>query len=203
MPRRSGRFDRCVAQVRGRGGIESLDANIRQTRKELARLNPASEAQELSEAFHGREAGEETEIVEDLHEHEYLTTLGELVELKLKGGVKLKKFGGTLLASNEAGTQMYLRGGDQAVSLADFPEVDPTKELVTLGKLQKLVYVTDKQHLGREDRKRGPYEHELGEESGRLPDVVYDVVNAKLLFSGGSYHIDRDMDGGYSAGVRD
>lgn len=169
---------------------------------QLKRRNPADAAAALSEAFHGRPAETVTEYVEELHEHSTLAELGDALSVKLADGT-LIKFSGVKLASNEQGTQLFLVGGDQSVDLAAFPRVDQTKETVVLGKVKHLDYETAKFHLGKEDRKAGPYTHRLGEETGVMPYLMYDTVNERLSFAGGAYHIDIDMDGKYSAGIRD
>jgi len=165
-------------------------------RTRTKKRNPADAAADLSRSFHGREPEEAVDLDERLHVHSVLTTLGDLKEIKLARSVRLTGFQGALLASNESGTQMFVRGGDQQVDLSAFPEVDPTKERVVLGEVKRIVYVTDKQHLGAEDRKRGPYEHTLGEEGGTLPFLIYDTVNRKLEFAGGTYKVEPE-------GIRD
>lgn len=174
--------------------------------RELAkrRRNPVEEAAELSEAWHGRPARGQRESVTSVHEHGVLTDLGRLQELRLTDGTRLKFDKDTTLASNERGTQLFIEGGDQSVDLADFPDADDSKEKVDLGEIKSVVYVTAKEHLGREDRTPGPYTHKFGEEGGARPILVYDVVNGLLEIVGGSYKIERDMDGGrHSAGIRD
>lgn len=210
MPRKSGKFERCVGKVRRRGDVESPEAvcaaNLRRAgwRPGRRKANPAAEAAALSEAFHGRPVGEVVELEETLREHAHLAGLGTLDLIELEDGTTLEDFEGALLASNEEGTQLFIAGGDQRVSLRRFPDVDESKELINLGPVRRIVYTTDKQHLGRADKKRGPYEHELGEESGRLPDLIYDAVNERLSFAGGAYSISAgDYDGRHSAGIRD
>lgn len=163
--------------------------------------NPIEGAAALSEAFHGRPAGRATEHVEEVHEHAFLADLGRLESFELEDGTVIKFDRDTRLASNEAGTQYFVVGGDQSVDLAQF-DVDETKESVALGLVRKIVYETAKQHLGEEDKIPGPYEHEFGEEGGELPLLCYDTVNEKVALVGGSYHIDVDIDGKYSAGIR-
>ena len=167
--------------------------------------NPASSAAALSEAWHGRPAEKETEYETTLHTHEYLTDCGALKEIELHrpAGTVIAFGKGTRLASNEHGTQLFVEGGDQSIDLREFPHIDRTKESVVLGKAIAVTYITAKQHLGAEDKVPGPYRHEFGEEGGTCPTVIYDTMNCLLSFSGGTYHIDRDLDdGAHSAGVR-
>lgn len=161
------------------------------------RRNPTDTAAALSEAFHGRPPESSTEYVDALHEHSVLTGLGGLEEIVLKSGLKLRDFAGAQLASNEAGTQLFIVGGDQQVSLKGFG-IDSSKESVLLGKIKSLVYRTDKQHLSRADRRSGPYKHTL-KPGGHL---AYDTVNKKLSFIGGQYFIQVDEDG-LSPGIVD
>ena len=173
--------------------------------EEIVPANPADTAASAAESFHGPdpEGVSETVIVEDLHEHTALVGLGELTQIKLKGGVKISKFQRAILCSNEAGTQLFVRGGDQQVSLFDF-DVDATKEKVNLGRITHLDYKTRKFHLDEEDKALGIYRHRLGEVTGVLPDLVYDTINAKLEFVGGAYYIKwDDYDGAHSAGIAD
>lgn len=219
MAKRKSAFDRCVESVTAKGSADDPRAvcavagrrkygQAEMTRRSIAgrrraARNPVEEAAALSEAFHGRPATDITEYTDTLHEHTVLTDLGRLLRINLDHGVKIK-FPRTnaRLASNESGTQLYAVGGDQSVDLDGF-DVDETKESVVLGQVKKIVYSTAKYHLGKEDETEGPYVHELGEETGHLPLMVYDTVNRLLSFVGGSYHIDIDMDGKYSAGIRD
>lgn len=198
MPRKARKFERCVTRVRRRGGVVDpaavCAASLRRTGWKPGRkggqINPAEAAAELSEAFHGRPPESATQIDEDLHYHGQLAGLGELEEIELEDGLTLDGFQGAILASNEAGSQLFISGGDQQVSLRRFPNVDATKERVLLGRVARIVYVTAKYHLGKQDRKTGPYEHELGEESGELPYLEYDTVNARLSFVGGAYRVE-------------
>jgi hypothetical protein len=190
------------------------------TRK--ARHNASDEkesvgARRFTEAFHGRPEGEVIEIVDEIIEHSHLGTAGVLLTIEMVEGnniefetadpsnltylcfsPKLKR-----LENGQRGwTQAYISGGDQSIDLKQF-DVDPTKEQITLGRVKRIFYSTDKQHLGREDRKAGPYKHKLGEESGRMPDLIYDRLNKLLSLSGGFYFVPVDMDGRTSSGIHD
>lgn len=178
---------------------ESPEGGFRERVATFTRKNPAVDAAALAEAFHGTPPGEATEIDESVHEHEYLAGLGELDEITLDRG-KLDGFQGALLASNEAGTQLFIVGGDQQVPAKSWPDLDWSKERVLLGEIRAVVYTTAKAHLGKADRRRGPYSHKL-KPGGFLE---YDTVNRKLAFVGGRYHIGLDMDDGrHSAGIVD
>ena len=182
------------------------------------RKNPEGSAAKLSESFHGRPAKEATEYVDTVHVHEVFADLGKAIRLCVlsNDGKELDIVfdGKTRVASNEDGDQYYFVAGDQSVDVDDFG-VERIKESVVLGKAFGLVYYTTKHHLGDEGGKAN-YEHELGESEDLLgnrippkkrkgmPTVIYDTRNAELSLSGGTYHIDMtDVDGKYSAGIRD
>lgn len=98
----------------------------------------------------------------------------------------------TLLCANESGSQLYLVGGDQTIDLdaLKFSEIEQAKELITIGECYFVSYLTQKDFDKFETI---VYEHELGEESGVLPTLIYDRLNQRLLLSGGEYHIERPM----------
>jgi hypothetical protein len=208
----------------------------RATKSNRVRGNPEDAAAVLAEAFQGHPANNVVEITESLREHSVLAGLARLLcfvvwdendlverlaerrrkleDLK-QGGVKIRFDMRTRLASNEAGSQLYIEDGDQSVDLAAFPCVDPTKDSVPLGRVVTVEYWAAKQHLGVEDKTAGPYTHDFAEEwieSNRggevplavFPVLIYDVMNSRMSLSGGIYHIDLDMnDGKHSAGLRD
>jgi hypothetical protein len=178
--------------------------------------NPIEGAARLSEAFHGRPAETVTEYVEPEHEHATLADFGRLLCLYIStdGETFLKSrkpdhcvridYKHTMLGFNEDGTQAFLVGGNQAIDLSEFPWCDPSKESVEIGYIAFVEYETAKFHLEEEDKTPGPYIHPFSEESkGLLPLLCYDTVNRKGAIVGGSYHVDVDMDGKYSAGIRD
>jgi hypothetical protein len=112
----------------------------------------------------------------------------------------IKGFKKALLCSNEARNQLFIEGGDQSINLGDFGIKHP-HETETLGRVHEIAYQTNKTHLGKEGGE-AVYVHKFRttNEDGkhvtvrmtREPDLVYDVVNEQLLFSGGSYEILRE-----------
>ena len=153
--------------------------------------NPESAAAELYEEFHGKPPGETLEIVTDKLEHEWLTQLGLLVELKvatltnLEATIRFDK-GAPNLCSSEDGKQLYFEGGDQSLDLKAL-KMDGEKWLkdsMVIGVLTSLVYETEK---GFHNFKLTHYEHNLGEESGHQPFLIYDPNNKLLSISGGQY----------------
>lgn len=107
-----------------------------------------------------------------------------------------------LLCSNEAGTQLYIQGGDQSVDLKAIHMSDvPVKDSMILGEAYFVSYFTTKDF---DQHKPTIYEHELAEESdkrrkhlgqgsGMYPTVRYDTLNQKLYLDGGEYHITKPM----------
>lgn len=182
-----------------------MKATGKQMSKRRPARNPASAAA-LSESFHGRGVEEQIEVSEEVLEHDDLAALGVLLKIELKRGQVIEfstdRGEETFLAANAEGSQLYCVGGDQSIELEPF-DVDPTKEYIVLGHVKWVFYATDKQHLGRADKKTGPYKHKLGEESGHMPELIYDSLNQSLLFAGGRYYIPQDMDGGASSGIHD
>jgi hypothetical protein len=126
-----------------------------------------------------------------------LAELGELRELviispRFKGelpiGFDESGNGVVKLASAPGGTQYVLVGGDQGIDpdslVEDFGISEDElgedwKRKVVLGEVVSLTYFTDKHHLsGPKYQKDGClYEHQLGEEGGELPTLVYDPNN--------------------------
>lgn len=153
--------------------------------------NPESTAAELYEEFHGKPPSEIKEVVEERHEHEWLTQLGVLVELKvatvtqLDASLKFTKDPPDL-CSSEDGRQLYIVGGDQELDLGALKMGGEKwlKDSMTLGILVELTYRTQK---GFQKFKLTDYYHKLGEETGVQPFLLYDPNNKALSISGGQY----------------
>jgi hypothetical protein len=154
--------------------------------------NPESAAADLYEEFHGQPPAETLEIVTEKSEHEWLTQLGQLVELKVQTVTNLDatfRFSKEApeLCSSEDGKQLYIEGGDQEIDLKAL-KMDGekwVKDSMTIGVLYELTYRTKK---GFHKFKTIDYFHKLGEESGVQPYLLYDPRNALLSISGGQYH---------------
>jgi hypothetical protein len=176
--------------------------------------NPVGTARQAYERFHGRPSEMLVEVRTPIHEHTVLAGIGDLLKLKIKpaaggGKVTLRKFGTNkdgqkaLLCMNEDRTHMYIEGGDQSVDLDAFGVEPPYHEMETLGKLTDVWYFTTKEHLRPQDGGTANYHHEFGIAPGEkrrniknCPDVLYDVRNQLLSFSGGRYTIpDEGIDG--------
>jgi hypothetical protein len=169
-----------------------------------SRHNPSSleSSRELVQEFHGRGADSIDDVFSDEKYPDSLAELGELRELSVilpngKEEVTIKfpeENTSTILASAPGGKQYVLIGGDQSVDVEEFgiEETNEAKEWarkLVLGQVSKIVYFTDKHHLeGPKYQKNGClYEHELGEEGGELPTLIYDPNNETLEIVGGSY----------------
>ena len=173
-------------------------------RNPKGKRNPAGEAAELYQEFHGQPPSETVTIVKDVHYHKNLTAVGDLrrlvVSRAVDGGVTvLTRFKGAIVAFSENRKQLFIEGGDQTIDLASFG-LDPehAHEWETLGQVVSIDYHTTKTHLGDEGG-TATYEHtfrttnENGQhvtvEIARYPDLIYNVPSEQLYFSGGSYFI--------------
>jgi hypothetical protein len=180
-------------QGRSSAQLSQLKKNIRKVSR---RRNPEEEAAERFEYFHGpgaEGADQITDVTETIHEHSVLSGIGKLAVLRIKaidgsGIVKLEKFGGTLVAQDEQGTQLFFKGGNQGVNLRDFGIKTPHESEI-LGALVSMAYRTDKTHLRPEDGGKAEYNHVFGKNGSRLPLVVYDVRNKLLQLAGGGYDL--------------
>lgn len=193
------KFDRCVKAVQKKGG-----ANAYAVCTAAGKKNPAAASAEVFEEFHGYEPTEVITVSKKVHHHEHLAAAGKLVSLGVDGidgkAHTIKGFKGAILAFNEAKNQLFVEGGDQSLDLKQFGIRQP-HELETLGKLTDIGYQTNKTHLGDEGGE-AVYVHKFRStnENGkhvvvriaRYPDLIYDVRNEQMLFSGGSYEILRE-----------
>lgn len=166
-----------------------------------SRLNPAGASAEVFEEFHGFKPSEVVTVSKEIHHHEHLAALGTLTMLDVWGvdgqGHKITGFKKALLCCNEDRNQLFIEGGDQTIDLKDYG-IRQTHELETLGTVTNIGYKTNKTHLGDEGGE-AVYVHRFRatNDNGkhvivkmtREPNLIYDVRNEQLLFSGGSYEI--------------
>lgn len=212
-----GSFARCVEKVSRRGGVDDPNAVCAASKMKAGedlqaarRKNPVQAAAEAFERFHGYPPDGELIFDSTEHEHEYYSGIGKLIELIIvpegeRKGVQLYGFGPAHLAMNEAMTQLYIVGGDQALdskTLAQFG-IDPTlrHEQEILGKCVDITYYTDKTHLGK-DGGKADYVHAFGEETAKghktklrilvSPTATYDVTNQIIGLWGGKYTIEEE-----------
>jgi len=152
------------------------------------RRNPALESEEAYADFHGRPSEETVVVEKQVHYHKHLAAAGKLEKLVVVSRhgerVTLSRFKGAVLCFNERRTQLFVEGGDQSVDLSEFG-ISPKNahEIETLGEVTDVEYFTTKDHLGN-DGGTAIYHHKF---SRPYPELVYDVVNQSLTFSGGRY----------------
>lgn len=168
------------------------------------RWNPAGESAEVFEDFHGFKPSEVVTVSKRVHHHEHLAALGTLTLLEVRGidgeDHAVTGFKKALLCTNEDCNQLFIEGGDQQMKLSDFG-IRQQHEIETLGRVTNIGYQTNKTHLGDEGGE-AVYVHRFRatNKAGkhvivkmtREPDLIYDVRNEQLLFSGGSYEILRE-----------
>jgi hypothetical protein len=152
------------------------------------------EAAQMYKSFHGESAKQLTEIVQAIEETADFAKLGDLRKLIIStAGAKFEiEFdqdegdkNNVILASDPAGKQLYIIGGDQNVDdLAEELGLDLDKDQLDLGEIEQVEYFTRK---GFDDFKPVTYFHKMGEEGGELPLLVYDTKNEQLHVVGGSY----------------
>ena len=170
------------------------------------RGNPEAQAKDMYEAFHGKPAESQVIVKEEYHKHENLATLGVLVNfwvapITMPGkGVCIETSDAqrdfdevgadeatVFLAANEEGTQLYFVGGDQSLDLDKLKFTgDWVKDSMVIGIIYELTYRTRKKF---DKFKLTEYYHELGEETGDQPTLVYDSLSPHCFISGGKYKI--------------
>ena len=191
---------------RGRvANTAKLQRYLKQRRK--VRKNPGDEAEAARyEYFHGRPPAETITFRTPVHDplrvkHSGIGKLVGLEILSIDGTrvVRVERFRGALLSQDKKGRQLYIDGGDQAVSLPDFG-IRYAHDLEILGALLAVVYFTTKDHLDPRDGGTANYDHKFGGEgkqkrfafgkhNSRLPLVGYDVRNKLLSIQGGGYDL--------------
>ncbi|MBT9146047.1 MAG: hypothetical protein DDT42_01926 [candidate division WS2 bacterium] len=211
-------FDMINRKVKnsGLGGRKIMKA-----KRSMKNPEEIEEYVKMAEEFHGREVNEIVEVEEEENEDLDLAVLGILTELEIvtedgKDAVEIefaedmdeKRYVNVdrgmnkyiRVCTNEKGDQLYFVGGDQDISddLSQLKKAgclvqDKTRK-VLVGELVSVSYFADKHHLaGPESQKDGAfYIHELGEESGIRPMLVFDKINEKMEIVGGNYNV-RDV----------
>jgi len=130
-----------------------------------------------------------------------------------------------LLCSNEAGTQLYFRGGDQSLNLAELKlsTAATPHDIMLLGECWAIAYSTKKDfdnfdrieyvHIFGPEKlvPRIPKSADLWEDArppekafgtGQLPALTYDALNGTLQLAGGIYKIEKPLMG-TSPGIED
>lgn len=194
----------AVAMIRATSPARRSEfaSEIRSRKSARARYNPADASAKAFEDFHGKPSNETVTVSRRVHFHKHLAAAGKLRMLKVeavdgKHLVTIRFTKGTVLAFNEERNQLFVEGGDQAVNLKDFGIAAP-HELETLGKVIEIDYFTSKDHLGAEGG-AAIYRHKFRTTNqggrhvtirvARCPDLIYQVRDQQMTFSGGSYEI--------------
>lgn len=168
--------------------------------------NPEGTSGEMYESFHGKPATTTIIVNEDLHEHSHLSVLGVLVcywvaPIAQPGKGRMVETADAdrdfdelgadektvFLASNEDGTQLYFVGGDQSLDVGNLGfSGDWVKDSMVIGVIYELSYRTRKKF---DKFKLTDYYHELGEETGDQPMLIYDSLSPHCSIAGGRYKI--------------
>jgi hypothetical protein len=148
----------------------------------------AAGAAAMYKTFHGRDPREVLEY-ESALPYGDLAALGDLIELDLPDIGKTIGFerDGVVLAANPEGTQLFAVGGDQDLSKAAELADDPTKEFIDFGPIESVTYRTRK---GFDRFQTTDYVHQLGEEGGEKPRLIYHVPTQHMIFAGGQYRVE-------------
>lgn len=164
------------------------------------RRNPSSGVEDsryaadaMFEDFHGKQPTEvirvETEIVEPTH----LAVLGSLVSIVVATVSGLEVTLGfesdpPYLCSSPDGTQLYIQGGNQCLDLQGLKMAgeDWERQHMVIGEMTETTYRTEKSF---DKFQTIDYYHANGEESGVLPQLVYDPINKVLGVAGGRYKV--------------
>lgn len=158
--------------------------------------NPESDAAHLYEDFHGRPSTKIIDSVQEIHEPDELSGLGDLVEMKVATVTGLEatlsfKDDPPLLCASPSRRQLYLQDGDQGLDLASLKMNGKgwVRESMVIGVISELTYSTEK---GFEKFVPRDFFHKLGEESGVQPLLLYDPASKLLAITGGTYQIKRE-----------
>lgn len=203
----------CAAAGRRKYGQAEMTRRAAAGRRRAKRGNPVEAAADVFEGFHGYPPADVQVFEENEHEHLVTADVGELISLTIlpEGETKrarvLENFAGARLTmgENRKKPQLFIVGGDQRIDdLAPYNiDTDNIHELEMLGYCVSVEYYTTKTHLGK-DGGEADYHHEFGKASRRrgvieylfkqtrkykLPAVIYDTVNHKIKFAGGSYSL--------------
>jgi hypothetical protein len=155
-------------------------------------FNPDETAQagKLFREFHGEDAREILEVQDADIARDTYTVLGILHEMKFKldGQAYTLSFKGcdVKLGSSAEGNQLYCLGGDQNCEKL-LPQPDTGKDLVELGTVTHISYVTRK---GFDKFRESIYEHKFGEEGGKPPSAWYARLAKRVLIGGGDYRVE-------------
>jgi hypothetical protein len=167
--------------------------------KWVGRRRNYADSTELYEKFHGKEATRVTDTglpTADYDDHPELGALGRLVSLIIgdeeaekpwKKKIEWKNGEAPDLAAEPGGRQLYIVGGSQDLdSFLESLPGDSAKEELDLGEAYRIEYFTQKKF---DNFQPVTYYHDLGEETGERPRVVYDRVKKRIHIVGGAYEV--------------
>lgn len=180
-------------------------AKRRQAYGPTGRRNPEETAADMYEKFHGKPSERIDVVEEEVHYHENLAGLGQLISLKIKTPTRVRaelSFSGSdrrkgepvgpdapLLCCSEDGRQLYIIGGNQEIDLdaIEMGGKEWLKDSMNLGEILVITYRTEK---GFHNFQETDYFHHFSESSGNpRPVLLYDTRNKSLSISGGSYQV--------------
>lgn len=156
--------------------------------------NPGETAADVFEGFHGTPATR-TEVFEDrILIEDSLAECGPLQSIRVKTvtgfttTIKFDKDRQPILCSSPDRNQLYIIGGDQELDLygLGFEGESEIKHLMKIGVAKQVTYFAKK---GFDNFEPTDYFHDLGEESGTKPDLMYDSLNKTLSLVGGNYRV--------------
>ncbi len=201
---KTGYFTNKQLEALGRAGFRSVGTDRASlfVRWSGERRNPEVEiapaAEELYTSFHGREPHRigifdvPTSIAADLAE------LGILLKIKIIGRgrmlqqIKFTREEGVRLAADPGSQSLYIIGDKQRLPANCLDEMErefgeaACKDQIILGTVKEITYEAKK---GFDKFETIDYYHELGEETGERPLLVYDRRDHRLLIVGGAYTV--------------
>jgi phage gp36-like protein len=145
--------------------------------------NHGETAADVFEGFHGTPATR-TEVYEDrILIEDSLAECGPLQSIRVKTvtgfttTIKFDKDRQPILCSSPDRNQLYIVGGDQELDLhgLGFEGESEIKHLMKIGVAKQVTYFAKK---GFDNFEPTDYFHDLGEENGVKPDLMYDAVES-------------------------
>jgi hypothetical protein len=179
------------------GGVRNMRTSAKSQKVVAIRKgkrNPEmDEADRRYEIFHGEPPEEEIEYEVETGEPEKLSSLGPLIELKVKlangNTATLTDWDGTIAACTPDGESLYFLGDSQELNLKPLG-LDGAKDHVIVGKLIHIVYEAKKKF---DAFKLTQYKHKFREayqgKKGIEPTLLYATRSQRLYVAGGTYKI--------------
>lgn len=170
----------------------SIDTTAQRLNPHYPGVGTDDDASAMYEEFHGKPSSERITVTDSSTYEDALSVLGELIEIKVHCADGKRDYvlgfrkDGVLLASNPTGTQLYLVGGNQSLPLdtMGITGAQASKTSVVIGEAFEITYRTKK---GFDKFRETEYFHELGEETGHKPVLIYNTLNCEMELAGGAY----------------